>query len=215
MKYKIIFLFDKTNIWIKKYINPSNFIFKNKFKVRTTSNVKDLKKYDIVIILGYTKIINPKILSTNKLNIIVHPSKLPDNKGFAPIAYQVLKNKKNIYFSIIKLEKKVDSGDIILQNKVSLNGTELSNELREIQAYQTIKILKNFLKNYPRMKLKKQKGKGNFNKRRTKKDSEININKSIKSQFNHLRICDNDKYPAFFKYKNNKYLLKIFKEIKN
>ena len=65
------------------------------------------------------------------------------------------------------------------------------------------------------MKLKKQKGKGNFNKRRTKKDSEININKSIKSQFNHLRICDNDKYPAFFKYKNNKYLLKIFKEIKN
>ena len=85
----------------------------------------------------------------------------------------------------------------------------------EIQAYQTIKILKNFLKNYPRMKLKKQKGKGNFNKRRTKKDSQININKSIKSQFNHLRICDNDKYPAFFKYKNNKYFLKIFKEIKN
>jgi methionyl-tRNA formyltransferase len=46
---------------------------------------------------------------------------------------------------------------------------------------------------------------------RNASDSEININKSIKSQFNLLRICDNEKYPAFFKYKNCKFILKIFK----
>ena len=65
------------------------------------------------------------------------------------------------------------------------------------------------------MRFKKQNGKSSFNKRRTKKDSEININKSIKSQFNLLRICDNNKYPAFFKYRNTKYVIKIYKEIKN
>ena len=42
--------------------------------------------------------------------------------------------------------------------------------------------------------------------------SELNINKTLKSQFNLLRICSNDFYPAFFKHKNNKYIIKIFKD---
>ncbi len=214
MSYKIIFLFDRKNIWIKKFIKPKNFRLNKKFKVKITTKLKDLKNFDVVIILGYTRIINPNLLSTNNLNIVIHPSKLPLDKGFAPIAYQVLKNKKNFYISIIRLEKKVDSGDIILQKKIKLNGSELSNELREMQALETINILKKFLKNYPLIKFKKQIGKSNFNKRRTKKDSEININKSIKSQFNLLRVCDNEKYPAFFKYRKNKYLIKIYKEPK-
>ena len=46
-------------------------------------------------------------------------------------------------------------------------------------------------------------GKGNFNRRRYPKNSELDINKSIKSQFNHMRINDNELYPSFFKYKNS------------
>ena len=68
-----------------------------------------------------------------------------------------------------------------------------------------IKQRKNIIKSF------KQRGKGNFNRLRNSNDSEININKSIKSQFNLLRICDNERYPAFFKYKNKKFILKIFK----
>ena len=56
-----------------------------------------------------------------------------------------------------------------------------------------------------------KKGKGSYNRKRNSNDSEINIKKSIKSQFNLLRICDNERYPAFFKFKNQKYILKIFK----
>ena len=85
------------------------------------------------------------------------------------------------------------------------------NELRSKQAQGRIKIIKKFLKKYPNIKSFKQKGKSNFNRMRNSNDSEININKSIKSQFNLLRICDNERYPAFFKYKNHKFILKIFK----
>ena len=35
--------------------------------------------------------------------------------------------------------------------------------------------------------------------------------KNIKSQFNLLRIVDNDNYPAFFKFKKNVYIIKILK----
>lgn len=79
-----------------------------------------------------------------------------------------------------------------------------------MQAQAYLKIIKKFLIKYPNIKSRPQKGRSNFNLRRRSEDSEININKSIKSQFNLLRICDNEFYPAFFKYKKNKYILKIF-----
>ena len=48
--------------------------------------------------------------------------------------------------------------------------------------------------------------------RRSKKDSELNPKKSILENFNLLRVCDNENYPAFFKYKNEIFYLKIFKK---
>ena len=59
------------------------------------------------------------------------------------------------------------------------------------------------------MKGKSQRGEETFYKKRTPKDSELDINKTIKEQFNLLRIVDNEKYPAFFKFKNKIYTLKI------
>ena len=56
-----------------------------------------------------------------------------------------------------------------------------------------------------------QKGKITNYRRRKPTDSKLNINKSLKEQFNLLRIVDNKKYPAYFEYKDQKYILKIFK----
>ena len=95
-----------------------------------------------------------------------------------------------------------------------LNGTELSDEIRNIQGKQFLNIIKKFLIKYPNIKSKKQIRKGNFNKRRYSKDSQLDINKTIKQQFNHLRINDNELYPSFFYYKGQKYIIKIFKEKK-
>ena len=74
-----------------------------------------------------------------------------------------------------------------------------------------MRIIKKFLKVYPKITFTKQQGRGSFNKRRGKKNSRIDIEKSIKSQFNLLRVCDNEKFPSFFYYKKKKYILKIYK----
>ena len=134
------------------------------------------------------------------------------NKGFAPIQYQILKNKKKFFISLIKAVKKVDAGPIYLQNSFTLNGTELSDEIRYLQGLQILKIVRNFLKKYPKIKSKNQSNKGNFNKRRYPKDSKLNINKTIKQQFNHLRINNNKLYPSFFYFKGKKYIIKIYKK---
>ena len=69
-----------------------------------------------------------------------------------------------------------------------------------------------YLKKFPNLKQLKQSKKSSYNKKRTPKDSELNLNKTIKEQFNHLRINDNIKFPSFFIYKKTKYFIKIYKE---
>lgn len=210
-KFKVTFLLDKSNNWFHSYITKNTFKHIKKFSFKIEENYKKIKEEDIVFILGYGKLLPERFLKKNKLNLVIHESKLPKDKGGAPIHYQILKNKKKIYISLIKASLKIDSGDVFLVDSVKLNGTELMNELRFIQAQARLNIIKKFLKKYPNIKSLRQRGKGNFNRLRNSNDSEININKSIKSQFNLLRICDNERYPAFFKHKNQKFILKIFK----
>ena len=99
-----------------------------------------------------------------------------------------------------------------MQQKYKLKGTELMNDLRAIQAKAVFKIMSKFLDKYPKIKFRKQVGKSNFNKKRKPEDSKLNIKKSILSQFNLLRVCDNQRYPAFFIHKGIKYYLKIEKD---
>jgi methionyl-tRNA formyltransferase len=211
-KHKVTFLLDKSNLWIEKYLKSYDFKLNHKYNFKITKNVNLVKNQDIVFPLGYTKILSENFLNHNKLTLIVHTSALPKNKGFAPLQYQILENKKKFYISLIKADKEVDAGNIYLKEHFFLKGDELYEEIRYLQGRACLKIIRNFLVKFPKIYNKKQVGKSNFNKRRAPNDSELDINKSIKSQFNLLRICNNETYPAFFNHKKNKYILKIFKE---
>ena len=213
-KYKVTFLLDKSNLWFEKKLKNHDFRLNNKYIFKISKNFKQVKNQNIVFPLSFTKILPQSFLKQNELVLIAHASKLPKDKGFAPIQYQILKNKSKIYMSLTKATKKVDSGEIYSQNFFTLDGTELSDEIREIQGNEFIKIIKNFLNEYPNTKHKKQTGVSNFNKKRYPKDSKLNINKTIKQQFNHLRINDNELYPSYFYYRSKKYIIKIFKEKK-
>ena len=200
-KFKITFLLDKNNLWIERQLNKYNFKLKHKYKFKISKNYKKVKKQDIVFPLSYTKILPKQFLKINKLVLITHCSKLPKDRGFAPVQYQILKNRNKIFLSLIKATNKVDVGPIYIQKYFQLDGTELNSEIRYKQGLAILKIIKSFLIRYPKVNFKKQLGKSNFNKRRYPKDSELNIDKTIKKQFNHLRINDNEFYPSFFYYK--------------
>jgi methionyl-tRNA formyltransferase len=210
---KVAYLLDKSNIWIKEYLLKSNLLKRNttKYKSKIFLNANKIRNFDIVFILSYTKILKNSFLKKNKLNLIIHASDLPKNKGFAPMQWQILKNKNKIIFSMFKANSKVDNGDIFKKKSIILNGTELYDELREKQAFCTFSLIKYFLKKYPKVKFSRQFGKSSFNRKRNKNDSKININLSIKKIFNKLRIANNKEWPSFFYYKNKKFIIKIYK----
>ena len=206
---KLAFLLDKKNNWIINHIKNSKY--KDIKKIKIFWSIEKIKNYDLVFIINYTKLIPKKFLKNNRYNLVVHSSDLPKGKGFAPLQWQILENKKKIFFSMININDKIDSGDILMKSNIKLNGSELYEELMQIQSEKVLQMINKVIKIFPKIKFKSQKGKGSIYKKRSPDDSEININKSIKSQFNKFRIVNNDKWPAFFYYKKKKYILKIYK----
>jgi methionyl-tRNA formyltransferase len=197
------------NLWIKEIKEVINN-FKHKSKLFRKQ--KDIKKGDVLLILGCETILKEKKLKLHKLNLVIHPSKLPSGRGGAALIWSILNNKKKFFLTMFNANEKIDRGDIVFVQKFSLKGHELHDEIRTIQAQQTIKLIIKFLKNIHRIKLTKQKGLGSYLKRRTPADSILDINKTIDEQFNLLRCCDNENYPAYFIRNKTKYLIKIYKD---
>ena len=213
---KIQILISKGS-WANKYRNDIRSRFK-KFSntIKILDNHKKLnKKYDINIIFSYFKIIPKKYLLYSKNNLITHESKVPKGKGMSPLTWQILKNKTKIFFSLIEADTKIDSGTIYYQKKVKIKKDLLFDEIKKIQLIENLKLLEKFLKFLKKKKRAPksfiQIGKSTYLKRRVPKDSKIDINDSIRNQFNLLRVSDNKNYPAFFKIYGKKYKINISK----
>ncbi len=156
----------------------------------------------------------PSFLGRNPANLVVHESNLPDGRGMSPFSWQVLNGVSSVVVSLIDAVVEVDRGDIYFQEILHLDGTELCGELREIQAKATFELLDRWFDAYPEIQSLKSKQRAAQSNdrlfpRRTPRDSELSIDKSLEEQFNLLRIVDNEKYPAFFYLHGKKYIIRI------
>ena len=205
-------LVDNKNSWIIPYAIKLRDDITNEFNynVNLIYEHDDVKKGDILCLLSCENIFNK--LDLNNFNLVVHESNLPEGKGWSPLTWQVLEGKNKIPITLFEAVEKVDAGRIYLQSYIELTGNELLSEIKDLQGKMTINIILKFLKNFDKIKGQDQKGNSTYYPRRGPIDSELNINKSIKSQFNLLRVCDNERYPAFFKINDKKYIIKIYNE---
>jgi len=176
-------------------------------------NVSQIKNGDVVFYLSCGQIVPVDILSRNNHNLVVHESALPHGKGWSPLTWQILEGKNEIPITLFEAEESVDSGNIYIQDVMRFNCAELVDELRKKQAEYTTRLCVSFVKNYPSIiaKGRKQIGKTTYYKKRVPKDSKLDHDKTIREQFNLLRVVDNVRYPAYFELNGIRYMLKIEK----
>lgn len=205
-------LVDNKKSWIVPYAIKlkEKIIKKFDFTVALIFRAEDVTKGDVLFLLSCEKIFNR--LELNEFNLVVHESDVPKGKGWSPLSWQVLEGKKKIPITMFEAIEKVDAGKIYLQDFINLNGSELLDEIKQKQGQKTIDLILYFLSKLGKIKGVSQVGESTYYKKRIPNNSELDINKNIIDQFNHIRICDNERYPAFFKINNQKYILKIFKQ---
>ena len=78
----------------------------------------------------------------------------------------------------------------------------------------TLRLVTDFVTGFPESlnSAHCQEGEATYYAKRCPKDSELDIDKSLRDQFNLLRIVDNDHYPAYFVYAEKKFVLQILEE---
>ncbi len=206
----IAFLFDKTNDWLSQYL-PKDLESSKKFNAYVFFDEDKVRGFDLVFVLGYKKVLKGEILSSNKLLLVIHESDLPNGRGFSPVQWQILEGKSEITVCLLEITKEVDAGNIFEKMVLSLDGSELYEEIRKKQALVTFELIARFLKKYPNPSFEKQEGNPTFYRRRDPSDSQLNLDKTIRDQFNLLRICNNKDWPAFFELDGVRYEIKIDK----
>lgn len=210
MSLKITILTNDADTWMAKQIPDLVKKLETEHTVKVCYRLEEIEEGDILFLLSVYKLVPNDILKRNKHNIVVHASSLPKGKGWSPATWQILEDKNEIPLTLFEAAEKVDSGVVYVKDSILLDGTELSNEWQEKLGRKINEMILRFINEYE-MTGEEQIGEESFYPRRTPEDSELDINKNIKEQFNLFRVADNENYPAFFVYKGKKYILKIYK----
>lgn len=87
---------------------------------------------DILVCFAYGKIFGPKFMALfSQGGINIHPSLLPKYRGCAPVPCAILNQEKETGVSIQRIAQEMDTGNILCQKIIALDGTENSQILLE------------------------------------------------------------------------------------
>jgi methionyl-tRNA formyltransferase len=213
MKPHVHFLFDPSNDWLPSHMGSisDDLDLHARYAISAGFDLDAALGKDVLFILGYTKLIPAATLARNGINLVIHESDLPKGRGFSPVQWQVLAGASSIPVRLIEATEEADAGNIVGRTTIELQGHELWSEIRALQAAAAIRLVREFLTAYPDFTRTPQQGIASTYPRRRLGDDALDPDKTIREQFNHLRIADNDRFPLHFTIGGVRYTLKVTK----
>lgn len=210
---KIDILCSSSDHPICAYLKQWSDLLSKKHNIRVIFKKTELRQGDILFLVSCSELINSNERKLYKKSLVIHASDLPIGRGWSPHIWQILEGKKEITISLLEAEDKVDTGSIWHKITVNIPYHFLYNEINEALFAAEIKLMSFAVENFEIINPKKQNEKidPTYYKKRTPSDSEIDINKNIKEQFDTIRVSDPTRYPSFFYYQGYKYRLTIEK----
>lgn len=210
-KFKILFLLSPTS-WINDFIwDHLGTLLDSGYSVKIAHEILEEEHADICVLLGFEELISPEQTLQFKSVVVVHESDLPRGRGWSPMTWRILNGEKSMILTLFQAAEKVDSGVIYGTREVALSGVETLTELREIQISQSFDLISEFVGDFPNSlnKAQAQIGAPTYFRRRTKIDSYCNLDSTLDSIFDLLRVSDPHRYPVYFKKNGSTFSLKL------
>ncbi|KUO74797.1 MAG: hypothetical protein APF77_11085 [Clostridia bacterium BRH_c25] len=138
--------------------------------------------------------------------ICFHEAPLPMFRGGSPIQNQIVRGIKKTKLTAFMMDEGIDTGDILLQEDLSLEGhlKDISDRITELVYMMVVKIIEG------KSTLVKQTGEGSFCRRRTPAESRLeHLKYDITCLYDFIRMLE-DPYPNAYIQIDDKHV--IFKE---
>lgn len=166
---------------------------------------------DIFVVFSYGKILPKKMLDIPKiLPLNIHASLLPKYRGAAPINWALINRETKTGITTIKMNEKMDEGDIIIKNEIDIEDSDSYVTLEDKLSKLAVKTLMNTLSKIEANKvelIKQDSNKASYAPKLKKEDGRIDWSKGANQIRNQIRGCL--PWPGTFTSYKNK-LIKIW-----
>ncbi len=133
---------------VKKYAEEKNIPVLQPEKLRNPDFLSELKSLnaDIQVVVAF-RMLPELVWNMPPMGTInVHGSLLPQYRGAAPINWAIINGEEETGITTFKLQHEIDTGDILLQEKLSIGPDETAGELhdrmKELGAAVLVKTIK-------------------------------------------------------------------------
>ena len=182
-------------------------------EVELVQKKNDLAGGDILFLVSCSEIIDSKVRDKYFATLILHASDLPKGRGWSPHIWEIVNGAEAITLTLLEAEDKVDSGKIWQKLNIPVPKNALWNEINHLLFEAEVELINFAVQNFGTVSpaLQKSTDNASYYPKRTPADSRIDINKSIAEQFDLIRVCDPNRFPAYFEYLGFRYTLKLEK----
>lgn len=198
------------NAYLEKWIH--NMDPKNSVDLVRSKN--DLTSGNILFLIPSEEIVSLEDRNRYNKTLVIHASDLPLGRGWSPHIWQILEGASSITVSLLEAEDLVDSGDIWKKAVEQIPSNALWDEINDIIFEAELELMDLAIQQFDLVVPRPQDTSKapTYFRRRIPEDSGLDIKISIEDQFNQIRVCDPDRFPAFFDLHGERYLIRLEKK---
>ncbi|CAN5865333.1 methionyl-tRNA formyltransferase [soil metagenome] len=144
---------------VKEFAVENNLQVFQPTKIKTAEAAETFKSHqaDVAVVVAYGRILPESFLNAFPQKCInVHFSLLPKYRGAAPVNWAIAGGETKTGITTMKMDKGLDTGDILLQTETEIGDNEDAIELMARLSFEGAKLLSETLKNLETIKPHKQ-----------------------------------------------------------
>jgi len=208
----------------KSFFNSDFLHLKEKynFKHEKSDNVNEIKfikflkelKPNIFLIIGFSQIFSKELFNIPELGTFnFHAGKLPFYRGGSPINWQIINNENEIGVSIIKVNEKIDGGEIAISHSLKYSKhdyvADIHLKINNIFSNLSIELLDK-ITNKDLKLISQDETKASYWHQRKDTDGYIDFSKvNAENAYNFIRAISHP-YPGAWSMLNKTYKIRFF-----
>lgn len=209
----------KVTVLCSDVLHPVNmhlksWISKNQVhQINLIRSKSDLTCGDLLFLISCSEIVSEEDCKNYSKTLVIHASDLPHGRGWSPHIWQIINGASVLTLTLLEAAEKVDSGNIWKKTQVYVSNDALWDEINQAVFEAEINLMDFALNNFSVIQTQEQSSliQPTYYRKRNPSDSRIDVQKSIEEQFNLLRVCDPDRFPAYFELYGKKYTIRLEK----
>lgn len=210
---RISFLCSDENHPVNKHLLQWMKGQQNIHHIELVRKKQQLSGGDILFLISCAELIAAADRSAYRACLVLHASDLPLGRGWSPHIWEIIAGATEIMLSLLEAEDQVDSGRIWKKLTFAVSKDALWDEINERLFNAEIELIDYAVRHFQSIEPEEQDSDitPTYYPRRLPADSQIDPHQSIVSQFDRIRICDPNRFPAFFELHGHKYKIMLEK----